>query len=168
MKNYLAILGFVITSILFTSCKKSSIEQVYFLKAKVDGLWVTFEGAKFTISPNASNSSISDLHITAGTEQNNINIVMESAVNYGTGTFNTTDSIPYNMRIFLFKDDGNYLKIYGTDGPGTGAQPYYIVTISSMTATEIRGTISGNYLYDGYDAESIAVTEGEFVAVKNQ
>jgi len=168
MKNYVAILGIVITGLFFASCKKSSNEPVYFFNAKIEGSWVTYKDAKFTIAPNASDSSISDLHIIAGTEQNNISIVMESTVNYGMGSFNTTDSTPYNMRVSLFKDDGNYLKVYGTDGSGTGTQPYYVVTITSITPTEIRGTISGNYLYDGYDAESINFTEGEFIAIKNQ
>jgi hypothetical protein len=167
MKNYLAILGIVITSMFFASCKKSSNEPVYFFQTKIDGNWVTYSDAKFTISPNPSDSSISDLLISAGTEQNNINISMQSIVNYGAGSFNTTDSIPISIHISLFKDDGNYLKVFGTDGPGTGTQPYYVVNITSITSTEIRGTITGNYLYDNYDAESINLTEGEFVAVKN-
>ena len=168
MKNYLAITGIVIICIFFSSCKKSDNGPVYFFKANVDGNWVTYANAKFSITPNPSDSSIKDLQITAGTEQNNISIIMQSAVSYATGSFNTTDSIPYRLSLSLFKDDGNYLKVFGTAGPGTGTQPYYIVTITYITPTEIRGTITGNYLYDIYDAETINVTEGEFVAVKTQ
>ena len=167
MKNYLAILGIAVTTIFFASCKKSSSEPVYSFKTKIDGAWVTFADAKFTISPNTSDPSISDLLISAGTEQNNINIFMQSAVSYSAGSFNTTDSIPYSMQISVFKDEANYLKVFGTGGPATGTQPYYVVNITSITSTEIRGTITGNFLYDNYDAESMNLTEGEFVAVKN-
>jgi len=169
MKNYLAILGIVMTSMFFASCKKSSTEPVvYSFKTKIDGAWVTFSDAKFTISPNTADPAISDLLINAGTEQNNISIFIQSAVSYAAGSFNTTDSIPYSMQISLFKDENNYLKVFGIAGPATGTQPYYVVNITAITATEIRGTITGNYLYDNYDAESINLTEGEFVAVKTQ
>lgn len=167
MKNYLAILGIVVISMFFASCKKSSNEPVYSFKTKIDGSWVTYSNAKFTISPNTSDPSISDLLISAGTELHNINIFMQSAVSYSAGSFNTTDSIPYSMQISVFRDENNYLKVFGTAGPATGTQPYYVVNITSITATEIRGTITGNYLYNNYDVESMNLTEGEFVAVKN-
>jgi hypothetical protein len=168
MKNYFAILSISLLSIFFASCKKSGTEQVYSFKTKIDGNWVTYANAKFTIAPNSSDSSLTDLLITAGTELSNINIYMSSATNYVAGDYNTTSTSPYIMQLSLFKEENNYLKVFGTTGPGTGTDPYYIVHITSVTPTEIRGTITGNYLYDGYDAESINLTEGEFVAVKTQ
>jgi len=168
MKNCLTVLGIVLTSIFLASCTKSSNEPVYSFKTKIEGNWVTYPDAKFTISPNTLDPSISDLLISAGTEQNNINIFIQSANGYAAGGFNTTDSIPYRMQVSLFKDDGNYLKIFGSAGPATGTQPYYVVIITAITATEIRGTITGNFLYNNYDVESINFTEGEFVATKNQ
>ena len=166
MKALKAILGLALITIALASCKKSNPGPVYTFKAKIEGSWVTFADAKFSITTNPSDNSLKDLQITAGTEQNNISFFLTSANDYAPGDYNTGSTTPYIMQASLFKDENNYLKVFGSTGPGTGTDPYYVLTITSITATEIRGTITGNYLYDSYDAESINVTEGEFVAVK--
>jgi hypothetical protein len=166
MKNYAVILSLALVSILFGSCKKSSPGEVYYFKTKIEGNWVTFGDAKFSLTVNPSDNSLTDLQITAGTETNNFSIFASSSANYAAGTYNTGSTSPYVMQVSLFKEENNYLKVFGSVGPGTGTDPYYIVTITSITESEIRGTITGNFLYNSYDVESINVTEGEFVAVK--
>ncbi|HEY5371912.1 MAG TPA: hypothetical protein VIJ75_23260 [Hanamia sp.] len=44
---------------------------------------------------------------------------------------------------------------------------YYIVTITSITPTQIKGTFTGNYLYDDSNSDDpdggiVNITEGEF------
>ena len=39
----------------------------------------------------------------------------------------------------------------------------YTVNVTSITATELRGSFTGNYLYDDFDQETRQITEGEFV-----
>jgi len=166
MKNFAVILAIGLVSIFFVSCKKSNTGEVYFLKTKIEGNWVTFGDATFSLTANPSDNSLTDLQITAGTETNNFSIFATSSNSYTPGAYNTGSTSPYVLQVSLFKEENNYLKVFGSTGPGTGTDPLYTVTITSITANEIRGTITGNYLYDSYDAESINVTEGEFVAVK--
>ena len=59
-----------------------------------------------------------------------------------------------------FLKDANTATMKYYDLSGTSSK--YIVNVTSITSTELRGTFTGNYLYDNFDQESLPITEGEF------
>jgi hypothetical protein len=167
MKNYLISIWFLAIIFLFLSCRKTSNDSTYFFKAKIDDKWVTYTDAHFFMNPDPSDPNMIDLQVYAGNYLNNINISMQSTAGIAPGQFNTDVSLPpYRMFINIFKDNGQYIQTYGSSTSGGGNQPYYTFTITSYNESEIRGTITGNYLYDGHDGVTINLTEGEFVARK--
>jgi hypothetical protein len=161
MKSYFTLLVIAVTLL---SCKKSADVPANWLKANVNGQWVTYNDAKFSASPDQSNPSQTNLTISAGDQLNSINITVQSNAEIAAGnTFTTDGSSDYQMQINLYQDDGTR-KTYGTTGPGTSENPYYVVNIKSVTDNEITGNIVGNYLYSPEYDLSANLTVGEFVA----
>jgi hypothetical protein len=59
-------------------------------------------------------------------------------------------------------DVTNTFKDYEIESKSGQPDARYLVNITSITPTELRGTFTGNYLYDYFDDETLNVTEGEF------
>lgn len=164
MKSYFTL---CLVALVLLSCKKNSDVSTNWLKANINGKWVTYSDAKFSVSPDPSNPSLFHLNITAGDQLNSINIGVTSSTAIDAGnTFTTAPSQDYQMDINLYQDDGTR-KTYGITGPGTSENPYYVVNIKSVSETEITGNIVGNYLYSPEYDLSANLTVGEFVARRN-
>jgi hypothetical protein len=58
------------------------------------------------------------------------------------------------------------LETFSTAITNPNVQSVYTLTITSIGENEIRGKISGNYLYNGLDNKLLNMTEAEFVATK--
>jgi len=167
MKNYLKPIFAVAIIFSFLSCRKTNSDSTFFLKAKIDEKWVSYSDAHFFINPDPSDPNKIDLLVYAGNYLDNINIAMQSSAPITAGEFTTSDSLSsYHMYINLFKDNGQYIQTYGSSTSGASDQPHYVLTITSYSENEIRGTITGNYLYDSHDGVPINFTEGEFIAHK--
>jgi len=167
MKNYFVPIFLIAVASNFLSCKKTNVDSTFFLKAKIDEKWVNYNDAHFFINTDPSDPGKTNILIYAGSYLNNIDISMQSSSGISAGEFNTSDSLSsYRLFINLFKNNGQFIQTFGSSTPGTNAQPYYTFTITSYNENEIRGTITGNYLYDAHDGAAINLTEGEFVARK--
>jgi hypothetical protein len=165
MKNFLLAVCLIGIVFSFNSCKKDHTETNYFFKVKVDGNWITYGGAQFFLNTDPSDSTMTDFQIYAGTLTENMNISIQSSNGINTGNYLSGDQMPaYRMFINAYKETGAVQENYNIIGPGTGNDPAYTVTITSFSASEIRGTITGNYLWNDYDQKAMNVTEGEFVA----
>src|SRR5215510_13266526 len=165
MKNFLLAVCLIGIVFSFNSCKKNHTETSYEFKVTVDGQSITYGGAQFMINTDPSDSTMTDFQIYAGSLTDNINISIQSAHGINTGAYSSGDHSPdYGMFMNAFKENGAVQENYSIIGPGTGTDPNYTMTITSVTATEIRGTITGNYLWDDYDQKSMNLTQGEFVA----
>jgi hypothetical protein len=167
MKNLLLAICLIGIVFSFNSCKKDHSETTYFFKVKVGDQWITYGGAQFFLNTDPLDSTMTDFQIYAGTTTDNLNISIQSSTGIHTGSYNSGDQMPaYRTFINAFKETGSVQENYSIIGPGTGNDPAYIVTITSFNENEISGTITGNYLWDDYDAKSMNLTEGQFVAKK--
>ena len=162
MKNYFITPALALIIFCFLSCSKAATDANYF-KVKMDDKWVTYTEAQFFLHPDPVNPSQTDLQVYAGNYLSNINISMQNTAGITTGEYTTTNS-SYRLVINLFKNNGSYIQTFGSTTSATGSQPSYVLNITSFNESEIRGTITGNYLYDNLDATAVNITNGEFVA----
>jgi hypothetical protein len=63
--------------------------------------------------------------------------------------------------------DPNTIKDYEAEDAANNAPSKFVISITSITSTQIKGTFTGNYLYDDFsssdpDGGVVPVTEGEF------
>lgn len=165
-RNLLPLLAIAFLSLMFFSCRKNGDDPSYFIKVNVDGTWVTYEGAYCELGPDLGDPSLTDLVVNGGDDNVLISLAVQSTTgSINTGTYNTAAvSPPYYMLIDYWKILPNDIQVFDATGPGTGNDPYFTLTITSITDTEIRGNFTGNYLYNSTEDESINITGGEFVA----
>jgi hypothetical protein len=164
MKNYWTYLALV--GILFLSCKKNNDVASNYLKANIDGQWVTFSEASFDATPDGSNPSQTNLLVYAGDQSNSIQVSIQTTAAIATGnTYTTVPTAEYNVNVNLYRDEATRM-IYGSANPPSGEPSYYVVNITSFTENEIRGNITGNFLYAD-DGRSAHLTVGEFTAKRN-
>jgi hypothetical protein len=167
MKNILASIGLSTLVIFFYSCQKENGESTYSFKAKVDEQWINYNGARYSINSDPSNPNMTYLQFYGGTDLNNINISLKTTSTVSTGEFVTGDSLaPYQLTLNIYKYNGQFFQNYSSYFSVNNIQPSYTLTITSYTESEIRGTVTGNYLYNVHDGDVINLTEAEFVARK--
>lgn len=156
---------FLLTVLAFISCKKDSSgtnsNTDYYVKFKMNGNWVTWKTVAGELGPDLADASKTDFGVTANDDaQKN---VLDLSVQVDGSTFNTGsyDSDNGNYWVVIsFLKDANTATMKYYDLSGTSSK--YIVNVTSITSTELRGTFTGNYLYDNFDQESLPITEGEF------
>jgi len=83
------------------------------------------------------------------------------------GTYNSWDD-PVHFIVDYFQDNTapNEKDFTIGNAPGNPASTFTIV-LTSITSTEIKGTFTGNYLYDYVGHGTISITEGEFCVKRN-
>jgi hypothetical protein len=152
--------------LLLASCKKGNNESDYYFKIKLNGNWVTYTDAYCELGPDMGDPSLIDFVVNGGNDNELMSVAIQSETgSIVPGSFNTSSvSPPYYMIIDYWKISPNDIQVFGQSGPGNGNDPFYTLNITSITATEIRGNFTGNYLYDSFEDESVIITEGEFVA----
>lgn len=65
--------------------------------------------------------------------------------------------------ISYVKQSNTDIRFYAaTTGNGL-EESVYVITITAITDSEVRGSFKGNYLYDDYNEQTASVREGEFV-----
>lgn len=149
----------------FFSCKKNS-DSSYYVKLKINGTWVTWTSAAGELGPDLANPAKTDLGVIANDaamkDVFDISIQVDGA-DFPTGSY-ASDNPNILVYVSYFKDANTAAaKFFDIDNAPGRPDSKYIVTLTSITATELRGNFTGNYLYNDFDGESLDITEGEFV-----
>lgn len=169
-KNLLGLL-FIALVIISASCKKSGANSASdsYLKIKMNGTWITYKNALGELGPDLGNASKTDLGLTA-TSDDSKNVfdftVQINGSNFTTGVYDS-DNPAYLTDVSILTGAGTagMANFMIDDAPGRTPSKY-LITISSITSTQIKGTFTGNYLYNssgsGTSADILDITEGEF------
>jgi hypothetical protein len=145
------------------SCGKD--DDDYFVKLKINGNWVTWKTVAGELGPDLATPSKTDLGVTANDDA--LSQVFDISIQVDGPDFNTGTYVSDNLNYWVVIDyvsgaNTSNMKFYNISDAPTGPGSLYTVNITSITDTELRGTFTGNYLYNHADDESIQITEGEF------
>jgi hypothetical protein len=153
-----------------TSCKKnsSSGSSKYYMKFKANDSLITW--SKFVIAeivPDLSDTSMTDFDLSSGSNNQDTTLSLDINVHGKTlpaGTYASTDNsfsmyVEYNLN----NNSSNVLDFEVEDANGMPPSTFTII-ITSVTAKEIRGTFTGNYLTNPPSGNTVSITEGEFFA----
>lgn len=161
----LAFIGIV--SIFATSCIKKNNDPEKFLKVKIDGNWVTYEQTLADISPNMTDPQKMDLTIYAGQPDNYISVGLRNIPEIAEGSY-TTGNGGYTLFVSARQTESGTTSDYHSSFYfGPDPVPSYTLNITSLSNTEIRGTITGNFLPHMSEDEKLMLTEAEFVMELN-
>jgi hypothetical protein len=165
MKNNILLILAATLSIGFSSCSKSNSSSSSYLKAKINGNWVTFNAALSDLGEDLGDPSKIDLGVSAtnsaGTEL--LDFAIQSDNQIGVGTYASDDS-RYWVTMSYSKNINTDPIDYELEDVSNRPSSKYTITITSITDKEIRGTFTGNYLSEFITEDVQEVTEGEFVA----
>lgn len=158
----------VLATALFTACKKDDSVPIHtFIKAKLNGVPVSFNGV--TLAANISFDKVNILSIigkdTAAGNKDAITLNVSAtdttivpgtytglAARHATGIYNLGDSLHH---------------VYETGLYGSTSNPFVLV-ITQITPTEVKGTFQGDFINTDYLAGHTSeltvqsFTEGEF------
>ena len=158
----------------FQACKKNDAPPPvikYEMTFKKDGVKDTLLPSYCTLRPNPSTPSKTDFMLMAESADQSImfGIAIQVDGNIIPGVYETVNGSGYYPVVAdYFLNFGQVTeKDYGIDNaPG---KPYgtFKVTITHIDDKLIKGTFSCNYLYERTYDESIVITEGNFVAKRN-
>lgn len=165
MKNQLirTVLSAVVISALFLSCGKEK-EADYFIRFKVDGQTIEFKKAGFVVEQSADPDKIYIIIGARSTDLKSIFTVdVEVPKELAPGTYDSEN----DMLALGYGVNGSPSMYYTMWPVSTDPDPHYVLTVTSISETEIRGHFTGNFLADE-DGNIAALTEGEFVAKLNQ
>jgi hypothetical protein len=154
----------LIAAFSFFSCKKNS-DNNYYVKLKVNGSWVTWKVVVGELGPDLADGSKTDFGVTANDDAMkdifDLSIQIDGS-NFTTGSYDS-DSPNYWVVISYAKGAGAAgSKYYDITDDQNRPPSRYLVSVTSITDKELRGTFTGNYLHDYIDDESLNITEGEF------
>ncbi|HMO61708.1 MAG TPA: hypothetical protein PKC39_09570 [Ferruginibacter sp.] len=144
------------------SCKKNSGNTDYFVKIKQDGNWTTFTKVAGEFGPDLLDPSFTNLVIAAesnsGTEAFTIAI---QGTSLSAGTYDTDNTTVASTSLVYITQATTSPRAHTVDASMV-AVSRYMVNITSITATEIEGTFTGNFLYDSFNDNAANITEGQF------
>jgi len=136
-----------------------------------DGVKDTLTPYYCAIQPNTITPSKTDFFLSARSKDNRINFCINIQVNGSIlpGTYETIiGSGTYPVIADYFLDQGQASeRDYTIDNAPNNPYGYFTVTITSIEDNVVKGTFSGNYLYDRSYNESIVITDGSFTAKKH-
>lgn len=144
------------------SCKKESsgtTSGASYLKLKQNGTWVTYT-AVGELGPDLGDATYTDFDVVtqdaAPKGQFSMAIQVHST-SLPVGTYPGT-AIDYS-----YVDAGYNLHLFEMETAPTRTDiPAFTIHLTSITDTRLKGTLTGNYLYNSDDDEIITITEGEF------
>lgn len=160
-------------ALLFFSCKKesnSSNTPDSYVKIKKDGNWITYP-AVGELGVDLNDDTKTNFSISASStdqkEYFSMDIQIDGSI-LPIGTYSSDVYSPYFVFVnFILTPDPSTAKNYSNDDAPTSGPSKYVINITSITSTELKGTFTGNYLYDDFssgDANGgvVQITEGEF------
>jgi hypothetical protein len=171
MKKLLLYSSLLMLMISGVSCKKDSDDTPdYYFKFKLDGNWVTYKTVAGEFGPDLGDPTLTDLVVTAWSDDQKDIFSMSIQVdgpNLPTGSYDSDNSAYWATMDWMNHANTADMRSFGIEDEPTMAPSKYTFKITSITDKELRGTFTGNYLYDpwGNDPNDAVrhVTEGEFV-----
>src|SRR5688572_1644440 len=166
MKRYsFKTLVLLLAAFTFFSCNKDKDEDGYYVKLKINGNWVTWKTVAGELGPDFADASKTDLGVTANDDSGQD--IFDITIQVNGTTFNTGSYSSDNTNYIVYVDYADNIgttsaRYYDITSAPSMPESKYTVNITSITDTELRGTFTGNYLYDYFEEETFAVTEGEF------
>ena len=171
MKKLLLYSSVILLMISGVSCKKDSDAPAYYFKFKLDGNWVTYKTVAGEYGPDLADPNFTDLAVTAWSDDQKDIFSLAIQVdgpNLPTGTYDSDNPDYWTPIDWMTGANTAAMRAFHISDEPTMAPSKYTITITSITDTELRGSFTGNYLYDDMatdpnDAVRL-ITEGEFVA----
>ncbi len=166
MKIPVRLLTCALISLLLFSCKKEKKDRPYYhFSFKLNGNWTTWSQGVADIKPDELDNSKTNLILNATSDDQkeifDINIQTDgpdfNAIQY------TTDNPAYITYISYVKQSATDIEFYAVETAAGRDESVYQVNITSITDTEVRGTFTGNYLYENHVDQTASIKEGEFV-----
>jgi hypothetical protein len=156
----------LVVSFLFIGCSKKT-DSKYFVRFKLNGNWVTMKNVLGEIGPDLADPDLLDFGINGNSEDHKE--IFDISLQTGSDHFEVGkvyNSEDWFMPVGYTTDvNGNDMQSYDNFNGKDGMDfPYFTLTFTVITDKEVKGTFTGNYLYDYFDEELVTVTEGEFYA----
>ncbi|HSZ86308.1 MAG TPA: hypothetical protein VK787_09770 [Puia sp.] len=167
---FILFLFFIVVS---TSCKKNSASNgKYYVTFKVNDTFIKWTNHIFVdISPDLADTS--QINLDFNSTSNNMDTAFFIDLTIGGKTIPAaTYTYSYNFNDTVLYTDYNL----GNNDPtkpdfdiedvGGMPAPTFVLTITSITSTEVKGTFTGNYLasYASGPPVTLSITDGEFYA----
>ena len=168
MKNLFKCVAFV-AFISIVSCKKEK-DRIYDFSLRVNGTVVLLHQATCRLGPDTLNPAHTDFRLTAATFDSSKALTIDihkNDISLPAGQYNSPGS-GYALLVNYYENIPSGIKNYIiADAPGKGTSQY-TVNITEITASYIKGTITGNYLTNKFSGnnETMEVAEGEFLALR--
>lgn len=171
--KYIRILLLFSILISFRDCKKKGAipEESSDMSFRKDGVKETFTPYYCSIQRNNTLPGETDFFLVARSKDNksSFGITIQVTGNFTTGLYETKDNSGYYPVIadyFMNQGEADERDYAIDNAPGKpGCQ--FSVKITSIDDKFVKGSFSGNYLYDRNYNESIVITEGNFVAKRH-
>jgi hypothetical protein len=163
--NFLVLLFFT----LFSCQKKDGvIIPTYEVVFKKDGNPQSFAPYYSTIQPNGTMPNKTNFMFVAKSadKKHEFAITIQVEGNFKVGTYESGNN-NYSVIADYFQNVGEQIeRDFTIDHSPSMPMCSFIVTITSIDNNSIKGTFSGNYLYDSNYNEIIAISEGSFTVKK--
>ncbi|HMT73623.1 MAG TPA: hypothetical protein PKA77_06130 [Chitinophagaceae bacterium] len=148
-------------------CKKdSTATNSYWIKFKKNGIEekLTSYVSYCYNRPKAGDTSLTELILGGELKERNTAFYISILKNakftvgaYQTGDAGTTFIVDYMTNLGQLDELD-----YSLDNPPGYPTGYFRVNISSINGKEMRGSFTGNYLYEFFKKDTINITDGEF------
>lgn len=170
------LLPFLLVFITFISCKKSDNEsnRDYYVSFKLNGTAIKHTNAgqygSLRISPANSAEVIFQVVSRSDDSKHLLALTIQRNGAIGTQKYENVPSAGYFPVIADYMQD--YTQPDEIDYTNQNAPSYppndFSITISKIHDDYLRGTFTGNYLYDNAADEIAVITEGEFFVRRTQ
>ena len=156
----------LLTLLSFAACNKKEVLQSpnYEVVLKKDGVKETFVLQHSSIQPSATIQGKTNFMFVAVSNDQKHHFAITIQVNgsFKTGIYQSGNS-DYTVITDYFKNVGQTNeKDYTIDHAPSMPNSSFTVNITTIDEQQIKGTFSGNYLYDRLNNELIVVSEGNF------
>src|SRR5437773_7961158 len=163
---------FLSAALAIFSCKKdssgsnSTTNPDYYVKFKMNGNWATWKTVVGELGPDLGDPAKTDFGVTANddAQKNILDISIQvDGSNFTTGSYDSDNGNYWVVMSYVKDANTGTMKYYDIEDAASGPPSKYTVNVTSITSTELRGTFSGNYLFNYDNQESMTITDGEFV-----
>ncbi len=170
MKKHSIFLFTILIFTTFVSCEKKEdeVEPVYKISFNINGVEkVTAHRVTCTLRPNETVPSKTDFILSSYPSDGKdfLSIYVQVVGNLGVGAYSSENYPNAYVNCDYMENNGldNHKDFFTHNVQGRPASKI-VVTLLSITATEIKGSFVGNYLTNPFTNETIEFSGGEFTA----
>lgn len=164
LRTTLPLITIALISLLFAGCKKDVKDKGdYYVKYKVNGTLFTWIDVFGDLGPSLTTNGVTTFALKSfdDTETDAFDIFLNVTGNITTGTYTyPADDILVDYRLYAYTPSE---MLYSLNQATGRPAPQFTLTFTSITADEIRGNFTANYLARSGTDETIEITEGEFL-----